>query len=417
MVLRVKIPSKITNFFVYGLGQSINLLSPLIVMPYLIKICQEDGLGKIGIAFSICLILNCIVDYSSYLNGTKEIVINKKNLSFLSQKVSDIYTYKTIICILLLCLFFIIILLFPTIKEKKLLVLSLPIILSQLLNPNWLLQGLEQFKLIAILNILSKVIYISCIFLFIKNREDYIWANFFLGISGVLVYFFSFLYINYKFNLKFSIRNIYRGINIIKNDFNICLSEFCLSIYQYFPILIVGYFTGNSTAGIYRVIEQIFSIFRTFIFMFFNFSYPTVCYDIENNLKNGLKTWKLYHSANLVIIFIGCSLVFVFSNYILDFFHVTATDKQELTFILKFAIIVPILLVISQSLRQLMFALNLSSFYTRIIYFSCSLSVILLSLLVYQIGLVGSFISMIIIEIIVVILYLIIIRKKYNKVI
>ncbi|WP_168801852.1 oligosaccharide flippase family protein [Empedobacter tilapiae] len=413
----MKIPSKITNFFVYGLGQSINLLSPLIVMPYLIKICQEDGLGKIGIAFSICLILNCIVDYSSYLNGTKEIVINKKNLSFLSQKVSDIYTYKTIICILLLCLFFIIILLFPTIKEKKLLVLSLPIILSQLLNPNWLLQGLEQFKLIAILNILSKVIYISCIFLFIKNREDYIWANFFLGISGVLVYFFSFLYINYKFNLKFSIRNIYRGINIIKNDFNICLSEFCLSIYQYFPILIVGYFTGNSTAGIYRVIEQIFSIFRTFIFMFFNFSYPTVCYDIENNLKNGLKTWKLYHSANLVIIFIGCSLVFVFSNYILDFFHVTATDKQELTFILKFAIIVPILLVISQSLRQLMFALNLSSFYTRIIYFSCSLSVILLSLLVYQIGLVGSFISMIIIEIIVVILYLIIIRKKYNKVI
>ena len=413
----MRIPSKITNFFVYGLGQSINLLSPLIVMPYLIKICQEDGLGKIGIAFSICLILNCIVDYSSYLNGTKEIVINKKNLSFLSQKVSDIYTYKTIICILLLCLFFIIILLFPTIKEKTLLVLSLPIVLSQLLNPNWLLQGLEQFKLIAILNILSKVIYISCIFLFIKDREDYIWANFFLGISGVLVYFFSFLYINYKFNLKFSIRSIYRGINIIKNDFNICLSEFCLSIYQYFPILIVGYFTGNSTAGIYRVIEQIFSIFRTFIFMFFNFSYPTVCYDIENNLKNGLKTWKLYHSANLVIIFIGCSLVLVFSNYILDFFHVTATDKQELTFILKFAIIVPILLVISQSLRQLMFALNLSSFYTRIIYFSCSLSVILLSLLVYLIGLVGSFISMIIIEIIVVILYLIIIRKKYNKVI
>ncbi len=90
----MKIPSKITNFLVYSIGQCINLLSPLIVMPHLMRICNEDGFGKIGIAFSICLILCCIVDYSSYLNGTKEIVINKRNILYINQRIGDIYSYK-----------------------------------------------------------------------------------------------------------------------------------------------------------------------------------------------------------------------------------------------------------------------------------------------------------------------------------
>lgn len=408
----MRVSPKIINFLIYGLGQSINLLSPLIVMPFLIRICKEDGLGKIGISFSICLILNCIIDYSSYLNGTKNIAVNKKDNSFLRKSITDIYTYKFLLFLVIIILFAVITLSIPNIHEKKLLLLSTPILLSQLLNPNWVLQGLENFKLITILNIISKTIYITLVFLFIKNREDYIWANFYLGISGVLVYFGAFLYLVKKFKLNYTYQNIKNGLHIIKTDFNICISEFCLSIYQYFPIIIIGYFTGNASAGIYRIIEQIFSIFRTFIFMFFNFSYPTVCYDVEKNLKKGLKVWKLYHLANFTIIIFGCILVYFFSDYILTFFHVATKDKQILTNLLRIAILVPVLLVISQALRQLMFALNLSSSYTKIIYFSCILSVILLSAFVYMYGLKGSFIAMILVELIVISLYSLVLSKK-----
>lgn len=408
----MRVSPKIINFLIYGLGQSINLLSPLIVMPFLIRICKEEGLGKIGISFSICLILNCIIDYSSYLNGIKNIAVNKKDNSFLRKSITDIYTYKFLLFLVIIILFTVITLSIPNIHEKKLLLLSTPILLSQLLNPNWVLQGLENFKLITILNIISKTIYIALVFLFIKNREDYIWANFYLGISGVLVYFGAFLYLVKKFKLNYTFQNIKNGLHIIKTDFNICISEFCLSIYQYFPIIIIGYFTGNSSAGIYRIIEQIFSIFRTFIFMFFNFSYPTVCYDVEKNLKKGLKVWKLYHLANFTIIIFGCILVYFFSDYILTFFHVATKDKQILTNLLRIAILVPALLVISQALRQLMFALNLSSSYTKIIYFSCILSVILLSAFVYIYGLKGSFIAMILVELIVISLYSLVLSKK-----
>ena len=146
--------------------------------------------------------------------------------------------------------------------------------------------------------------------------------------------------------------------------------------------------------------------------MFFNFSYPTVCFEVEKNLKKGIKVWKLYHLTNLAIIISLCILVYIFSDYILSYFHVATKDKQSLIVLLRLAILVPILLVISQALRQLMFALNLSSVYTRIIYFSCILSIVLLSTFVYLFGLKGSFIAMILVELIVISLYSFVLSKK-----
>lgn len=381
-------------------------------MPYLMEVCKEDGLGKIGISFSLCLIMCCIVDYSSYLNGTKEVVIKRNDVHYLYRRISDIFSYKILIFITLCGLFVAIVLSFSSIIEKQLLLLSLPIVLSQLVNPNWLLQGLEKFKLIAYLNIVSKFIYIVCIFSFIRKADDYIWANFFFGFSGVIVYTTYLIFLFKKYKLPIKRENFVNGVKILKSDFNICISELCLSIYQYFPILIVGYFTGNSMAGLYRVLEQIFSVFRTFIFMFFNFSYPTVCYDTEKSLSKGLSVWKTYHLANFLMIAIGVFMAFIFKDFILDFFHVVAADKIRLIGVFKYAMVVPLLLVISQALRQLMFALNLSTTYTKIIYLMCSMSVVLLGFFVYFYGLVGSFVSMIMTETIVIILYLTFILKK-----
>ena len=64
------------DFIIYGFGQAINLISPLLVIPYIVSICGEEGLGKAGVGFSFALIAIVLVDYGSYINGTKEVSIN-----------------------------------------------------------------------------------------------------------------------------------------------------------------------------------------------------------------------------------------------------------------------------------------------------------------------------------------------------
>lgn len=396
---------KIKNFIVYGLGQSINLLTPLLVIPHLVNVCGEEGLGKIGVAFSVGLIANCILDYSSYINGIKEISIHRKDETYLSDRISAIYSYKLIIVLFLVLLALVLVALNPYFKEKVLYILSFSMVIAHFFNPNWVLQGLEDFNRIAIFNIISKVIYITLIYLLIKTYNDYVLANFFLGVSATLVYIFAFYYLKKKYSLKFNRFSFQRGIQILKDDFNICLSEFCLSIYQFFPIVIISFFLGNVAAGIFKIIEQLYSVFRTFIFMFFNFSYPTICFDVKKDKNKGIATWKKYHILNLIIIIIGCITVYTFSDFILAYFRVN-TELEQTKKLLNLALFIPAILVVSQALRQLMFTLDLTRIYTRIIYIVTLLNVGLIALMVKYMGLNGAFLSTIIIEVVVISLYI-----------
>lgn len=407
--------SKIFNFLIYGFGQSINIIGPLLVIPYIISICQEEGLGKIGIAFSVSLILCCIIDYSSGILGTKDVSINRTNTRFLKIKIGEFYAAKTILAIVLTSILVISVFLFPFLKtEKELYLYLIPLLIAQVFNPNWILQGLERFKVIALFNILSKSTYLFLVFTLISKQSDYILVNFFLGISHLILYLIASLYIFYSLGIKYKHISIKRGIRILKKDFTICLSEFCLSIYQFFPIVIIGYFIGNTSAGVYKIIEQIISVFRTYIFMFFSFCFPTICYEIEMDKKNGFKQWMIYNGGNTILIFFGCIFIFIIREYVFLFFKVSPDLIPMLKQLLLIGLLIPVITSISQAFRQLLFALDIMKPYIRTIYIATFFNVILMIGLVQIIGLKGALLTTLIIEGIFISSYSYFIKKYYK---
>ena len=406
---------KLITFLIYGFGQSINILSPLLVVPFIIAICGIEGLGKISISFSISLILCCIIDYSSTIIGTRDISIHRSNKEYLKNRISDFYLAKLILTIIVTILLFLATITIPFLRaEQKLYLYIIPLLIAQLFNPNWILQGLEKFKWIALINILSKGCYLLAVFFVINNMTDYIWVNFFLGTSNFIFYFIAILFINRSLGINYTVFNLSRAKKLLKTDFRICISEFCLSIYQFFPIVIVGYFLGNSSAGVFRIIEQIISVFRTYIFMFFSFSYPTICYDIQEYKEKGKKTWLIYNLANTILIVLGCLFIYLIKNYVFIFFKVDVSNITTMSSLLVIALFIPIIISISQALRQLLFALEIIKPYTRIIYITTFLNFILMVLFVKLYGLKGILTSTIIIEAIIITSYSYFIQK-YNK--
>lgn len=402
----MRVSSKIENFFVYGLGQSVNLVSPLIVMPWLVKICGEEGLGKIGISFAVCLILCSVVDYSSYLNGTREISVQRNNSEFLSQRIAAIYSYKFILLLAILIVVILTVILQSFYEEKMLLILSLSLIISQFLNPGWVLQGVEDFGRIAVYNVISKAVYIFLILTLVQKASDYIYANLFLAAGGILVFLYGFFHVIRKYKVKFSVRSLQDGISTLKKDTGIFFSEFLLSLYQFFPVVIVGALAGNTSAGLFRIIEQITNVFRTYIFMYFNFSYPNVCNEMEYSPKKGIKTWKMYHLLNLAAVAVGCLIVAFFADEILNYFNIDVSDSVYLVSLLRFALLIPVLLVVSQALRQLLLAKGNIKSYTRIIYIITILNFILMVILVYLFELKGAFIAIMSVEALTICLYM-----------
>ena len=211
---------KKTNFFIYGFGQVFNLLSPLVVAPKIISICGEAGFGKVGLAFAFCLFLMLIVDYAFDIKGTKEVSENRNNLQKLQEILNTAIFTKLILFVFTLLISVILIFSFDFFnKERDLFLFALTIVFAQVFNPIWFLQGLENFKLVSILNIFSKTIYVILVFYLVNQINDYVLVNFFLGVSSIIFNLFGLLLIKRKFNFQIVLPNYSTVRKIIQMTF------------------------------------------------------------------------------------------------------------------------------------------------------------------------------------------------------
>jgi O-antigen/teichoic acid export membrane protein len=396
---------KTIDFIIYFFGQGFSLLVPLLILPIIVGVSGEIGLGKISTAFSIMMIFNGILDYGSYITGVKEISINRHDKEKVAQIIEIQYLSKIFLFVFLTILGLVLFLFIPKIYSEFLLYsLSFLIVFSQLINPMWILQGLEEYKLLSAINIFSKILYVLLVLFLIKNPSDYVYVNLFYAIASILAYSFGLIMVWKKnpFNLNFS--NYRKSFNLLKIDFSLTVSQIFLAIYQYFPIVLINYFSNDYYAGIYRIIDQIISVFKTFFNAFFYYAFTKVCYYIDQDKVNGL--WKSI-KINLLPLAIVLPLlifIFLFSIEILMFFKVT-TNLEYINTILKISLVIPLLLVVSQVFRQLLLALELKKEYVRLTIFSTIFCLLIIGLFIHQIGLVGVFYAIIITEIIVILLY------------
>lgn len=400
---------------VYGFGQLFNLVTPLIVVPYIVNICGEENFGKTAVGMAIAFFLIVFVDYGSDIVGVREISINRDNHANTEKIFLTTYAVKFIILMVVLliatlCFFYI-----PYFrKEKILFVFSLSVLIGQFVNPTWFLQGVENVKWITLLNIISKVIYLTGIFLTVKVVEDYIYINLWWGLGMIIANLFVLILIFKKYNFNFKIVPFLEIKNHLKNDFSMFSSQIFVSLQLYAPVIMVSYFGSNLMAGQYKIIEQIIVIFKTYIFLFFNFIFPKVCYEVEHTPNVAFRNWKIYNGLNFLFVLAGMIFFSVFSYEIVSYFN--PTNRYFLSELLEVAIFIPLLMAISTPLKQLVLAFNHKKFYIRLTAIMVIISLLLIRLVIPSYEVYGVLYSLIFTEIIIIIFYLSCVRKNTLKI-
>jgi O-antigen/teichoic acid export membrane protein len=172
---------------------------------------------------------------------------------------------------------------------------------------------------------------------------------------------------------------------------------------MYSPIILIGFFGNNLLAGHYKIVEQIIVVFKTYIYLFFNFVYPRVCYLLENNIKQGFKFWKTYNCANFAFIAISMGILYLFSSQAVSYF--TKTAVMEISNLLKLAVFIPLTLSISIPLKQLLLGFNHQQLYIRIVMIMVLVNLLLMIALLPYYGIKGVLISLIISELITIGIY------------
>jgi O-antigen/teichoic acid export membrane protein len=131
---------------------------------------------------------------------------------------------------------------------------------------------------------------------------------------------------------------------------------------------------------------------------------------------NGLSFWKKYSRLNIVLVFAGLLLIFIFSREILAFFHLSEEVVNQINVIFRVSLLVSFMLSISLPLEQLMFISNQTKSYIRITIFVTSVNIILLLLLTKKYQLTGIVLTLIVAELLFILLYYFNCFLKINRI-
>ena len=396
---------------IYGFGQLFNLVTPLLVVPYIVSVCGEENFGKTAVGMAIAFFLIVFIDFGSDIIGVREVAVNRDNPEVLNKIFTTTYVVKGIILLLVLTVASIIFHSFPYFKSEKIMfTLGLSVLIGQFLNPTWFLQGIENVKWITLLNIVSKCIYLVGIFFTIKKESDYIYINLWWGLGMIVSNFLVFIWIIKKHQFSFLLVNKDEVFKHIRNDFSMFSSQIFVSLQLYAPVVLISYFGNNLMAGQYRIVEQIIVIFKTYIFLFFNYVFPRVCYLIETDFKRGLKNWIIYNGINFVFVTLGMLFFHIYSYEIVSYFN--PTNRYVLSNLLEVAVFVPLILAISIPLKQLVLAYNYKRFYVYLTSVMVLFNLLAIVILLPKFQVYGVFYSLIATDLIVIIFYLYQLKKN-----
>jgi O-antigen/teichoic acid export membrane protein len=166
-----------------------------------------------------------------------------------------------------------------------------------------------------------------------------------------------------------------------------------------------SYFLGFSIAGQYKIVEQVITLYRTFIQVYLKYFFPSVCYKISINTIDGFSYWKKYVSFNFIIVVASLFVMYFFTIPILQFFNVSVENIISLTSIFRFTLIIPLLMALSLYLEQLMFVTNKNKVYIKIAIFVTLVNIFLIVSLLDSLALIGVIVAIAISEILFIVLY------------
>lgn len=409
--------TQIKKLIQYGIGQGFNVIVPFIVIPFIILKCGEENFGKSAIGLSVAFFIVVFIDFGCDILGVKDISINRDNIDKRNYIISRVVYIKCLFTILLSIVFFIAIHHIDFFhKDKELFYFSFPVFIAQIVNPLWIFQGLEKFDLFSYFSILSKSIYIILIFYFLDQKSDYVYINLAFGLSVFIagIVFFFVLNKKYEFVLvPIQLSELYKYMYANKTY---VLSQTFVWMQLYSPILLINYFGTSVQVGQFRIVDQIISIFKTYILLSFNFIYPKICFEFDKNENLAIRNWKIFNGLNIIFVLLLVLPLFVFSYEIMEFYN--ASDKKYLSVLLKIALVYLILFFLVYALKQLLLALHFEKVFSKIIIVMSILNMIIISLLYKNYSLFGVYYSFIFVELLTLLLLVLLTSKHkilYNK--
>lgn len=281
----MKIKTLKFNFVMNMILTVSNFLFPLITFPYVSRVLNPIGTGKVAFAYSIVSYFTIFAAFGVANYGIRACAQVRDNKDKLSKTVQEIMAINVVLMICIYIIYFLGINYIPELKaEKDLFLISGLNILFTIIGVEWLYKGVEQYFYITIRSIIFKAIAFVLIFVYVKSPDDYTMYAFiiiFATVGSGVVNLFNLKKIIYLKKYK-----NYSFIKHIKPMTTFFIITIAVAFYVYVNVAMLGFIKGNQEVGYYNAAYRIKDVMVSIITALGAVLLPRLSYYVENGMHD-----------------------------------------------------------------------------------------------------------------------------------
>lgn len=397
LIRRYKDKPIIKSLIALSFLQLTNYLLPLAIIPYIIRVIGVEKFGLVSFVQATMVFLTVVTDYGFNLTSTRKISLHRDKTFLVSETFNNTISTKIILALICLGILLLAGLVFEKIQQNYVLFSgAFLLVIAQLLFPVWFFQGLEKMHFISYLNLFAKVITVILVFTMIRVPADHVLVLPFYAIGNIAASLIAFYIINTTFGVSFYFPPLKSIATELKEGFALFISSVSVTLYNSSSILILGLFGGDLVTGYYSAAEKVTLVLRQLLSVLSQAIYPHLCKLSIDGMSAIKSFWEKIFIPLLVIIFLLCSLVYVFAQEIA--FFLIGHLNRETSFLIRIMAFIPLIVASNIPSYQTLVAFNLRRRYMSILVTASVIHILLTLILTYYLKATGTAISLLFTE-------------------
>ena len=256
----------VENFFSLSILNGLNVLLPLITLPYILHVVGRANYGAYSYIYVIVQYVILFSTYGFNFSVTKQISQCRDDDESVLRIYNAVTAGKVLIAaflsvVLLLCGKYV----FKSEEGTRMFVYGLGMVIGDVLTPIWLFQGMEKMKYMTIVNASSKILFTILIFVIVQESEDYQLLILLNSCGYLLAGLLSLILVYRQFHLRLHWTRWSDILVQLKEGSVVFGSTFGMNLYRNANVIILKQFVTDDIVGLYSAAEKVVKGFQSLI--------------------------------------------------------------------------------------------------------------------------------------------------------
>ena len=307
--------------------QLLQLLTPVLIVPFLITKIGFSSYGNITFIFSIIAYFYSVTDYSFKVSATRDITTNLNNSDAMADIIKNVITTKAIMFFFSIIIIGMITLIYPPLRENcTILGCGILLLAGYTISMEWFYLGTEKTKHFAIIQVVSKLIFLGGCVLLIQNQNDYLFYPILLSTTTFLGNLILLIMVVKKHMISILSIDIKKIKITIRKNFPLFLNQFVPNLYNNSGVVVIGLMTSSSQVGMYDLLKKPVDLITTLISVLSKSIFPFM-----NRKINSFEKYKKFMLILSTVLFLLC----LFGTLpFFEFLNIPFTNRYLATYLL-----------------------------------------------------------------------------------